>query len=128
MDHQHGHTADIEFDLILTASTATCPLIVPWRHHVASCYFGSFPANLSSFGKADPHLDCSTKTFANMENVTSAEYLQSISPFPQLFHCIPFVSEINYHTFKGVKKNLLIIYSPPCHPRCSCISFFSRKK
>jgi len=35
---------------------------------------------------------------------------------------------------KGVvhflKKNklLLIIYSPPCHPRCPCNSFFSRKE
>ncbi len=25
-------------------------------------------------------------------------------------------------------KNFLIIYSPPCHPRCSCFSFFSRKE
>ncbi len=25
-------------------------------------------------------------------------------------------------------KNLLITYSPPCHPRCSCLSFFSRKE
>jgi len=24
------------------------------------------------------------------------------------------------------KKRLLIIYSPPCHPRCPCLSFFSR--
>jgi len=34
--------------------------------------------------------------------------------------------------FKGVvhfkKKSLLIIYSPPCHPRCPCLSFFSRKE
>jgi len=33
---------------------------------------------------------------------------------------------------KGVvhfkKKLLLIIYSPPCHPRCPCLSFFSRKE
>jgi len=26
------------------------------------------------------------------------------------------------------KKLLLIIYSPPCHPRCICLSFFSRKE
>jgi len=26
------------------------------------------------------------------------------------------------------KKLLLIIYSPPCHPRCPCHSFFSRKE
>jgi len=26
------------------------------------------------------------------------------------------------------KKTLLIIYSPPCHPRCPCHSFFSRKE
>ncbi len=25
-------------------------------------------------------------------------------------------------------KKILIIYSPPCHPRCSCLSFFSQKK
>jgi len=35
-------------------------------------------------------------------------------------------------TLKGVvqflKKLLLIIYSPPCHPRCPCYSFFSRKE
>jgi len=33
---------------------------------------------------------------------------------------------------KGVvhfsKKLLLIIYSPPCHPRFPCLSFFSRKE
>jgi len=32
---------------------------------------------------------------------------------------------------KGVvhfKKKLLIIYSPPCHPRCPCHSFFSQKE
>jgi len=23
---------------------------------------------------------------------------------------------------------LLIIYSPPCHPRCPCLSFFSGKE
>jgi len=23
---------------------------------------------------------------------------------------------------------LLIIYSPPCHPRCPCLSFFSQKE
>jgi len=27
-----------------------------------------------------------------------------------------------------LKKLLLIIYSPPCHPRCPCLSFFSRKE
>jgi len=26
------------------------------------------------------------------------------------------------------KKLLLIIYSPPCHPRCPCLSFLSRKE
>jgi len=26
------------------------------------------------------------------------------------------------------KKHLLIIYSPPCHPRCPCLSFFSQKE
>jgi len=26
------------------------------------------------------------------------------------------------------KKLLLIIYSPPCHPRCPHLSFFSRKE
>jgi len=36
-------------------------------------------------------------------------------------------------TLKGVvhfkkKKNLLMIYSPPCHPRYPCQSFFSRKE
>jgi len=34
-------------------------------------------------------------------------------------------------SIKGVvhlKKLLLIIYSPPCHPRCPCLSFFSRKE
>jgi len=30
--------------------------------------------------------------------------------------------------FKKKKKLLLIIYSPPCHPRCPCLSFFSRKE
>jgi len=25
-------------------------------------------------------------------------------------------------------KIFLIIYSPPCHPRCSCLSFFSQKE
>jgi len=25
-------------------------------------------------------------------------------------------------------KNLLIVYSPPHHPRCSCLSFFNRKE
>jgi len=33
--------------------------------------------------------------------------------------------------FKGVVhfyKLLLIIYSAPCHPRCPCLSFFSRKE
>ncbi len=34
--------------------------------------------------------------------------------------------------FKGLvhfqNKKFLIIYSPPCHPRCSCLSFFSRKE
>jgi len=25
-------------------------------------------------------------------------------------------------------KNFLIIYSPPCHPRYLCLSFFSRKE
>jgi len=37
-----------------------------------------------------------------------------------------------YANLKGVlhfsKKLLLIIYSPPCHPRCPCLSFFSRKQ
>jgi len=41
-------------------------------------------------------------------------------------------SEILTETFKGVvhfkKKLLRIIYSPPCHPRCPCLSFFSQKK
>jgi len=23
---------------------------------------------------------------------------------------------------------LLIIYSPPCHPRCPCLAFFNRKE
>jgi len=27
-----------------------------------------------------------------------------------------------------LKNLLLIIYSPPCHPRCPCLSFFSRKE
>jgi len=27
-----------------------------------------------------------------------------------------------------LKKLLLIIYSPPCHPRCPCLSFFSRQE
>jgi len=27
-----------------------------------------------------------------------------------------------------LKKLLLIIYSPPCHRRCPCLSFFSRKE
>jgi len=39
----------------------------------------------------------------------------------------------NNVTSKGVvhlkkKKLLLISYSPPCHPRCPCLSFFSRKE
>jgi len=29
---------------------------------------------------------------------------------------------------KGVVQLLLIIYSPPCHPRYPCHSFFSRKE
>jgi len=29
---------------------------------------------------------------------------------------------------KQKKKLLLIIYSPPCHPRCPCLYFFSRKE
>jgi len=29
---------------------------------------------------------------------------------------------------KKKKKLLLIIYSPPCHPRYPCLSFFSRKE
>jgi len=36
------------------------------------------------------------------------------------------------HLLKGVvyllKKTLLIIYSPPCHPRYPRLSFFSRKE
>jgi len=36
------------------------------------------------------------------------------------------------YAFKGVvhfiKKLLLIIYLPPCHPRCPCLSFFIRKE
>jgi len=40
---------------------------------------------------------------------------------------------ISHTKLKGVvhlkkKKLLLIIYSPPCHPRCPCLSFFSRKR
>jgi len=40
---------------------------------------------------------------------------------------------LKQHGIKGVvhfkKKLLLIIYSPPCHPRCpSCYSFFSQKE
>jgi len=39
----------------------------------------------------------------------------------------------NLDNVKGVvhfkkKKNLLIIYSPPCHPRCPRLSFFNRKE
>jgi len=30
--------------------------------------------------------------------------------------------------FKKPKKLLLIIYSPPCHPICPHLSFFSRKE
>jgi len=30
--------------------------------------------------------------------------------------------------FKKKKKHVLIIYTPPCHPRCPCLSFFSRKE
>jgi len=30
--------------------------------------------------------------------------------------------------FKKKQKLLLIIYSPPCHPRYQCLSFFSRKE
>jgi len=26
------------------------------------------------------------------------------------------------------KKNFLIIYSPPCHPKCPCLSFLSQKE
>jgi len=26
------------------------------------------------------------------------------------------------------KTHLLIIYSPPCHPRCPCLSFFTQKE
>jgi len=29
---------------------------------------------------------------------------------------------------KKKKKLLLIIYSPPCHPRCPCLSFFIQKE
>jgi len=29
---------------------------------------------------------------------------------------------------ESLKKKMLIIYSPPCHPRCPCLSFFSRKE
>jgi len=31
-------------------------------------------------------------------------------------------------TLKNNKKLLLIIYSPPCHPRCPRLSFFIRKE
>jgi len=32
------------------------------------------------------------------------------------------------HFKKKQKKLLLIIYSPPCHPRCPSLYFFSRKE
>jgi len=32
------------------------------------------------------------------------------------------------HFKKKTKKLLLIIYSPPCHPRCPRLSFFSQKE
>jgi len=39
---------------------------------------------------------------------------------------------MGFKHFKGLvhflKKILLKNYSPPCHPRCPCHSFFSRKE
>jgi len=39
------------------------------------------------------------------------------------------VKNLSVNVLKGVvhfkKKLLLIIYSPPCHPRCPLLSFFS---
>jgi len=43
----------------------------------------------------------------------------------RVFFFIKFIKGVVH--FKK-KKLLLIIYSPPCHPRCPCISFFSRKE
>jgi len=46
--------------------------------------------------------------------------------------CLMYENKISFFTVKAVvhflKKLLLIIYSPPCHPRCPCLSLFSRKK
>jgi len=42
-----------------------------------------------------------------------------------------FVNGVLYATLlcsSLLKTLLLIIYSPPCHPRCPCLSFFSRKE
>jgi len=37
-------------------------------------------------------------------------------------------SIVNQYTLKEWFKLLLIIYSSPRHPRCPCLSFFSRKE
>ncbi len=43
-----------------------------------------------------------------------------------------FVHNIAINCLKGLvdfqNKQILIIYSPSCHSRCSCLSFFSRKE
>ncbi len=54
-----------------------------------------------------------------------------------LFKCyfmlaIAFTYIENQVTIKGLvyfqNKNVLILYSPSCQPRCLCLSFFSRKE
>jgi len=41
------------------------------------------------------------------------------------FHAL---SKLHQRSSSLLKKLLLIIYSPPCHPRYPCLSFFSRKE
>jgi len=41
----------------------------------------------------------------------------------KMFFCVCVEGVVHFK-----KKLLVIIYSPPCHPRCPCHYFFSRKE
>jgi len=99
-------------------------------------YYSMFRTRLSS-----PHICTGFLKFL-LSLHTSPQPLRSLSPISPLSGTsssstptAPFDNrlkgQVRYFTIKGLvhlKKLLLIMSSPPCHPRCPCLSFFSRKE
>jgi len=77
---------------------------------------------LFKYGTEKVQLVCSVQTWFQIPFLTVSKHTDKPA------HDATWINTL--HALKGavLKKLLLIIYSPPCHPRCPCLSFFSQKE